>query len=146
MFSADANGKNAGYCSSGQGLFVINNGNKAAMMGAWEVIKYFASPEIQVEWDKMTGYLPISDAVYNDADYQAYLKEFPYVQKIIDAMKGADLSAFYAFTATNNTYSPAGATALEEIFNGTPVADAIATMVATINEDFELYNATNVAG
>ena len=146
MFSADANGKNSGYCSSGQGLFVIDNGNKAAMMGAWEFIKYFASPEIQVEWDKMTGYLPISDAVYNDADYQAYLKEFPYVQKIIDAMKGADLSAFYAFTATNNTYSPAGATALEEIFNGTPVADAIATMVATINEDFELYNATNVAG
>ena len=144
MFSADANGKNSGYCSSGQGLFVVDNGNKAAMMGAWEFIKFFSTPEIQVEWDKKTGYLPLSEAIYNSAAYQEYLKSFPYVQKIIDAMKGADLSAFYAFTATNNTYSPAGATALEEIFNGTPVADAIATMVATINEDFELYNATNV--
>lgn len=143
MFSADANGSNSGYCSSGQGMFIIDNGNSAAQEGAWEFIKYFSSPEIQVQWDKMTGYLPISDAVYNDADYQAYLAEFPYVQKIIDAMKGADLSAFYAFTATNNDYSPAGATALEEIFNGTPVADAIATMCDTINESFEMYNLTN---
>ena len=143
MFSADANGKNSGYCSSGQGLFIIDNGDAEAQQGAWEFIKFFSSPEIQTEWDKRTGYLPLSEAIYQSDEYQAYLAQYPYVKPLIEAMQGADLSAFYAFTATNNDYSPAGATALEEIINGTPVADAIATMCDTINESFEMYNKTN---
>lgn len=143
MFSVTDDGKQTGYCSSGQGFFMIDNGDPEAQQGAWEYIKFFCSAAVQTQWNIRSGYLPICDAVYNDAEYQAYLADYPYVQTLIDAMKNSDLSAFYAFTATNNTYSPAGATCLEAVINGTPVADAIAQMCQTINDDFEIYNATN---
>ena len=58
-------------------------------------------------------------------------------------MQNADNSAYYAFVANNNEYTPAGATCLEAVIGGTPVETAIADMCETINNSFELYNATN---
>ena len=98
---------------------------------------------MQARWDIKNGYLPLYDEIYNNADYQAFLKDYPWIDDIITAMKSSDLSAFYAFTATNNEYTTAGATCLEAVCSGTPVDQAIAEMCETINNAFEMYNATN---
>lgn len=143
MFSVTENGKRTGFCSSGQGFFIVDNGNEEAQQGAWEYIKYFTSPEVQARWDIKNGYLPLYDEIYNNADYQVFLKDYPWIDDIITAMKSSDLSAFYAFTATNNEYTTAGATCLEAVCSGTPVDQAIAEMCETINNAFEMYNATN---
>lgn len=145
MFSVTDKGKNTGYCSSGNGFFIVDNGNEAAQQGAWEFIKYFTSVDVQLRWDMETGYLPMYDEIYNSAQYQGFLgkEENTYIKTLIDALQNADNSAYYAFTATNNVYSPAGATCLEAVINGTPVKDAISQMCKTINESFEIYNQTN---
>ena len=79
------------------------------------------------------------------AEYKEFINnpENAYIKILIQELQKADNSAFYAFTATNNVYSPAGATCLEAVMSGVPVKQAIAEMCATINESFELYNATN---
>lgn len=143
MFSVTDKGKNTGYCSSGNGFFVVNNGNTEAQQGAWEFIKYFTSVDVQLRWDTMTGYLPLYDEIYKSADYQAFLKDHPEIQKLIDAIQKADNSAFYAFTATNNEYTLASKDCLEAVLNGGNVNDAINTMCETINNAFALYNKTN---
>lgn len=145
MFSATDNGKQTGYCSSGNGFFIIDNGNAEAQQGAWEFIKYFTSVDVQLRWDTQTGYLPLYDEIYNSDEYQTFLaeEENSYIRTLIEALQNADNSAYYAFVANNNEYTPAGATCLEAVINGTPVEDAIEAMCETINSSFELYNATN---
>ena len=145
MFSATDNGRQTGYCSSGNGFFIVDNGRPEEQQGAWEFIKYFTSPDVQVDWNLETGYLPLYDEIYNAEGYQAFLAEedYAYVNRLIEALQGADDSAFYAFVANNNEYTPAGATCLEAVIGGTPVDEAINAMCETINTAFEMYNATN---
>ena len=143
MFSATDNGKQTGYCSSGQGFFIIDNGDPESQQGAWEYIKFFNSLEVQTAWNMHTGYLPTYPALNDVPEYHQFLEKYDYVPFIIEQMKNASLDAHYAFTATNNVYTVAGATALEAVCNGTPVDEAIETMVETINDSFEMYNLTN---
>ncbi len=83
------------------------------------------------------------DGVAETAEYKEILASDNYTQYILDALAKSDYSAFYAFTATNNTYSPAGATCLEAVLNGGDVQAAIDQMCETINDAFEMYNLTN---
>lgn len=143
MFSATDNGKQTGYCSSGNGCFIVDNGDADAMQGAWEYIKYFTSVDVQLRWNTQTGYLPMYDEIMNDASYQEFLKTDDFTANLIAALQNSDSSAYYAFTATNNEYTTPGATCLEAVCNGTPVDQAISDMCATINDAFTMYNATN---
>lgn len=145
MFSVTDEGKQTGYCASGNGFFIVDNGNAEAQQGAWEFVKYFLSVDVQLRWDMYTGYLPMYDEILNSEEYQAFLadEKTEYIKVLIEALQGADNSAFYAFVANNNEYTPAGATCLEAVIAGENVDDAIATMCETINMSFEMYNATN---
>ena len=143
MFSATDNGAQTSYCSSGNGFFIVDNGDPEAQQGAWEYIKFWNSPEIQTAWNMHTGYLPTYPALNDVEGYSEFLEKYPFVKYAIDAMANSGTDAHYAFTATNNVYTVAGATALEAVCNGTPVDEAIATMVETINDSFEMYNLTN---
>lgn len=143
MFSATDNGKQTGFCSSGNGFFIIDNGYPEQQQGAFEFIKYFDSPSVQLRWMAQTGYLPMYDAVAQTPEYQEILKTDNYTAKVLEVLSKADTSAFYAFTAVNNIYSPAGATCLEAVINGADVQASIDQMCETINEAFKMYNLTN---
>ena len=143
MYTITDEGKGTGFCTSGNGMFIINNGKTKAMQGAWEFIKYFTAPEQQLRWNQFTSYMPLYQEAYENPEYQADLEWRPSFKQNIEDYLAGDDSAFYAFTATNNEYTLAQQTCLEAVCNGVPVDDAIATMVQTINDAFELYNLTN---
>lgn len=42
---------------------------------AFDVVAWLTSPEVQVEWDKQTGFTPIREAVATSPDYLAYVTE-----------------------------------------------------------------------
>lgn len=143
QYSITDNGKNSGYCTSGNGMFIIDNGKTKSMQGAYEFLMYFTSVEVQLDWNQKTSYMPMYEEIYQHADFQATLEWRPsFDQNIKDFLAGDD-SAFYAFTATNNEYTLAQQTCLEDVCNGVPVDDAIAKMVQTINDAFEMYNLAN---
>ena len=143
QYSITDNGKNTGFCTSGNGMFIIDNGQAKAMQGAYEFLKYFTSVEVQLQWNQDTSYMPMYEEIYQHPDFQATLSWRPsFDQNIKDFLAGDD-SAFYAFTATNNEYTLAQQTCLEAVCNDVPVDQAIADMVTTINDAFELYNLTN---
>ncbi len=56
---------------------------------AWEFIRWMTSPETNLHWSKATGYLPLRQSVIDSADYQAYLKETPQAQVILDQLPAA---------------------------------------------------------
>ena len=143
MFSATENGAKAGFCSSGNGMFIVDNGNEEAMKGAWEFIKYFTSVEVQVGWEQAINYMPLYDEIYNHPDWQAWAKENPGFDATIKAIRAADDSASYAFTATNNEFALAGQDCLQAVTTGVDPAVAIAEMCTKINDAFEIYNKTN---
>lgn len=58
----------------GEHIFIMSD-DEAKQQAAWDFINWFTSPDIQKEWDIATGFMPIRDAVANDADYQTWVEE-----------------------------------------------------------------------
>lgn len=56
---------------------------------AWEVCKFIASPEFQVDWAKATGYMPISKSAANDPRYKDFLEQNPFIKTFSDQMQYA---------------------------------------------------------
>jgi multiple sugar transport system substrate-binding protein len=56
---------------------------------AWELCKFIASAEFQVDWASTTGYLPISKSAANDPDYTDFLKQNPFIKTFSDQMQYA---------------------------------------------------------
>jgi multiple sugar transport system substrate-binding protein len=53
---------------------------------AWELCKFIASADFQVDWAIATGYLPISRSATGDAKYQAFLVKNPFIKVFSDQM------------------------------------------------------------
>ncbi len=56
---------------------------------AWELCKFIASTEFQVDWAIATGYLPISKSAAADPRYQTFLAENPFVRTFSEQMQYA---------------------------------------------------------
>jgi len=58
----------------GEHIFIMAQ-DEAKQQAAWDFINWFTSPEIQLEWDKETGFMPVRDSVATDEDYRAWIEE-----------------------------------------------------------------------
>ncbi|MDK2907269.1 MAG: multiple sugar transport system substrate-binding protein [Petrotoga sp.] len=57
----------------GEQIFIFE-GSKAKVEASWEFIKWFTSTEIQIDWDKATGFIPVKKSVAESENYNAYIK------------------------------------------------------------------------
>lgn len=57
------------------GEHVFMFANSAHKDAAWEFIRYLVSPEVQLTWDKETGFLPVRKSVGEDPSYLTWVKE-----------------------------------------------------------------------
>lgn len=74
----------------GEQVFLFKNATDAERQAAWDFVNWFSSPEVQVEWDKGTGFMPVRAAVANDAGYVAWVRNArPLLQPFVDAMQYA---------------------------------------------------------
>ncbi len=58
----------------GEHIFILAQ-DEAEQQAAWDFIAWFTSPEIQMEWDMETGFMPIRDAVATSEAYRDWLME-----------------------------------------------------------------------
>ena len=64
--------------AEGTGLFIADTGNEAEMQGAYEVIKYFATPEAQMAWCTYRGYIPFTNEALASSEWTTWRDEsFP---------------------------------------------------------------------
>jgi multiple sugar transport system substrate-binding protein len=54
---------------------VIFDGDDAKEQAAFEFLAWLTSPEVQVEWDKQTSFMPIRASVAENPDFQTWLNE-----------------------------------------------------------------------
>jgi multiple sugar transport system substrate-binding protein len=58
----------------GEHIFIMSE-DEAKQQAAWDFINWFTSPEIQMEWDMMTGFMPVRDAVATNSEYQTWVSD-----------------------------------------------------------------------
>ena len=62
---------------SGPDNWVIFNNGPARVHAAWEFLKWFTSPAVDLQWSLMTGDLPVRAAVTKLPGYALFLKKYP---------------------------------------------------------------------
>lgn len=106
----------------GEQVFIFES-DAETEAAAWDFIEWFSSTEVQVEWDRATGFLPIKASVAEDSSYTAWVANArPLLQPFVDAMPYArarppieryprvsDTLAEHLLEAVHGRTSPAGA-------------------------------------
>lgn len=70
--------KHAAALFAGTDVAVYNTASSEEKLAAWEFIKFFVSQESTTYWAKNTGYLPMRYSAIESAEYQQFIKEFPF--------------------------------------------------------------------
>lgn len=91
----------------GENLYLFKS-NPEQEKAAWELCKFIASPDFQVDWAMATGYLPISKSATADPRYQNFLKKIEFVKVFSDQMKFAKARpAIPAYQKVSDEFSKA---------------------------------------
>lgn len=107
----------------GEQIFMFDRATAEEKQAAWDFIAWFSSPEVQVAWDKGTGFMPIRAAVANDTTYTAWVKNArPLLLPFVEGMQYAhprppvakypqmsDILANYIVEAVYGRMSPSAA-------------------------------------
>jgi len=67
----------------GASLWVMSGKTNNAYKGVARFLSYLSRPEVQMEWHKATGYVPITTAAWEMAKKQGYYQQNPYAEVAI---------------------------------------------------------------
>lgn len=138
-------GNTGGPSVGGGALWIMDNEDDARANGAWEFIKFAATPEEQAKWSMGTGYLPISRAATEVDTYKEYItNENPDFMIIIEALRGSRPDRAGAVMGVFTRARQIVQDEMEIAINNPDTApkDVVDKMAAQINEEIEIYNKT----
>jgi multiple sugar transport system substrate-binding protein len=72
----------------GENLYLFKS-NESREKAAWELCKFIASADFQVDWAMSTGYLPISKSAANNLKYREFLNGNDFIKTFSDQMQYA---------------------------------------------------------
>lgn len=140
-----ANAGKGGVIVGGASLYILNNRSEAEQQGAWEFIKFLASPEQQAYWSVNSGYFPITKKAYEHELVKENMKKFPQFQTAVDqlhqtelnnATKGAVMGVFPEARQIVEQ-------AMEEVLNGGKMPEeAFKAAQDEITSKIKIYNDT----
>ena len=74
----------------GEQIFIFAS-DPETQQAAWDFIDWFSSTEVQVEWDRGTGFMPVKQSVANDPAYNAWVKNArPLLLPFVESMQYAN--------------------------------------------------------
>jgi sn-glycerol 3-phosphate transport system substrate-binding protein len=140
---ADAKG---GVIIGGASLWITDQGTADQQQGAWEFVKFTATPEIQAYFASSTGYYPIRKAAYDVQEMKDALAKYPQFQVAIDQLRSTEASpatagaVFGTFAGTR----PLVEGAMEQFLLGqaSTAKAALDDVADKANENLEEYNST----
>ena len=129
----------------GAALYIVRDTGDAEAAAAWDFVKFLDSPESQAYWADATGYVPIrTEAIELDPLAQRYADDPRYLVAYDQISFEAD-----DFSAVGPVLGPLrqirGVTAqmMADIYNGTPVEDALAAASDEANLLIQDYDSRN---
>lgn len=133
------------FSPGGNSMWIVDKGNEELSEGAWAFLQYMWQPEVMGYYAAYTNYTPVSEEAYNSEVYKAHRQENPFVeniwQELVDCDPqnvGAVFGVYYEFR--NTVQNAFARMMMDESY--TP-SDAVEEIVATTNENIELYNEAN---
>ncbi|MCH8025943.1 MAG: ABC transporter substrate-binding protein [Chloroflexi bacterium] len=82
-------GADGGIVLGGAAFWVLNERPEEEQYGAWEFLKFAASPERQAQWHSDTGYFPTRLSAYDLPAAAQAREEFPQFMTAIDQLRAA---------------------------------------------------------
>ena len=86
-------GATGGVIIGGASLWITDQGTTDQQQGAWEFVKFAASPEIQAFFASNTGYYPTRKAAYDQQLMKDALAKYPQFQVAVDQLRGTKASS-----------------------------------------------------
>lgn len=139
---ADSKG---GVIIGGGSLWMLNGHSDKEEKAAWEFVKFMTSPKQQAFWHINTGYFPVTQLAYDDADLKKHQEKYPQFKVAVDqlhatpvtrATQGALLGVF-----TQARQEVEGA--IERVLTGqASTKDSLQKAQDTINSAVVRYNQT----
>lgn len=135
-----------GVSIGGASLWVLDNEDPEKAQAVWEFTKYMISPEVQAEWNKSTGYFPITTAAHEEEVFKNNIAEFPQFQTAIDQLHDSNPESQGAFLSVYPEARQIVEKEIENMLNGAVTPEEAATaMEEQINTAIENYNLVNKA-
>ena len=98
----------------GEHIFMFNESkNKDA---AYKFIKFVTSPEIQLDWDKKTGFLPVRKSVAENADYLTWVNDTE--PRMLPFVQGMEFAHTRPATEKYNAVSEAFSSEIQKAYLG----------------------------
>lgn len=132
-----------GVYAGGGALCIADGLSDEVKKGVMDFCAYATSAEVQATWAGDTGYYPICNAAYNtDAMKKAY-EEYPQLEVSADQLCGSKVNDVTAGPLCSQLPQLRTdlQTALESVFNGGSVKDALKTAMDSTNSAIESANA-----
>ena len=134
-----------GVALGGASLWILNERDEEQQRGAWEFLKYAASPEQQAQWHSDTGYFPNRISAYDEPIAIEAREEFPQFMTAIEQLRASPDT-----TATSgillgplNEVRKRVVEAFDKVLTGgADPATELTAAVIDANEMIDLYNRT----
>ncbi|MEK4947239.1 ABC transporter substrate-binding protein [Carnobacterium sp. FSL W8-0810] len=135
-----------GVSIGGASLWALDNEDPEKAQAVWEFTKYMISPEVQAEWNKATGYFPITTAAHEEEVFKNNIAGFPQFQTAIDQLHDSNPESQGAFLSVYPEARQIVEKEIENMLNGAVTPEEAATaMEEQINTAIENYNLVNEA-
>ena len=144
--SVTREGKLEGMPASGTGLYIIDNGDEEGQQGAIEYMRYFCSNEVQRRWLQQTGYMPLSDEILNDEEYNAFLNtDRPEVFYLIERQGLMGSDSYYPVNPIDTEWKEGWIKAVEKVTSDTSydIDQAIDEMVEYLQDALDMWHLVN---
>jgi sn-glycerol 3-phosphate transport system substrate-binding protein len=139
-------GAKGGVIIGGASLWITNEGTPEQQQGAWEFVKYTATPETQAFFASSTGYYPTRQAAYDLPEMKDAMAKYPQFQVAVDELRSTEASpatagaVFGTFAGTRVLVEGA----MEQFMLGQAATakDALDEAANKANDNLEEYNST----
>jgi sn-glycerol 3-phosphate transport system substrate-binding protein len=132
----------------GGALWLIDSGDSAVNMAAWECMKLIAGETQQITWYMGTGYFPVRNGLIDNAELQAFWEEKPFFKTGVEqlaATKAAldDGTPNYAVLAGRAGPYPSLQNHIKDAFmnDGLTPKEALDRAAEAANQELADYNA-----
>jgi sn-glycerol 3-phosphate transport system substrate-binding protein len=132
---------NGGITAGGGSLYLVEDADPAERAAVWDFMTWLNEPAQQVEWSRLTGYIPTQVGAQDDPDLAALWSERPGYRVAFDqlASQGPDALGFPVM-GDYPGFREAVEQALEDLVEGLDPAEALARAQADATEAIDAYN------